>query len=74
MWKNYFKDKDCILNTVDVVIMYRTLSVNIVEQALNEALTTCSDCNEDMINYIITLSKIHLNKNFIEDIVSPYRS
>ena len=42
------------------------MSIDIVEQALKEALSTCSDYNKDMINYIITLCKMGLSKNFIQ--------
>ena len=65
-WKKSFKDKNCIFSTVDVVNLYPTLSIYIVGQALKEALSTCSDYNEDMINYINVLLKMGLKNNFIK--------
>ena len=62
IWNKSLKDEDCFPNTVDVDNMYPTLSMYIVEQALKEALSTCSDYNKDLINYIITLCKRGLNK------------
>ena len=51
IWKTSLIDKDWFLNTVDLDNMYPTMSIYIVEQALKEALSTCSDYNKDKINY-----------------------
>ena len=42
VWKRSFKDNDCP-NTVDIVNLYYTLLVIIVENAIKESLKSCSN-------------------------------
>ena len=65
-WKKSLQDKNCIISTVDVVNLYPSLSIDLVERALTEALITCSDYNPETINNIISLCKMGLNNNFIQ--------
>ena len=65
MWKNSFTSKDCILSTVDIVSLYPSLSVSLVTKALVEALSSCSEYDENTINNIVGICKLALNNNFI---------
>ena len=64
-WKKSYDDKNCILSTVDVVNLYPSLSIDLVNKALAEALELCSDFETPMIESIINLSEIALRNNFI---------
>ena len=44
-WKLSNKDKDCLLSTADVVNLYPSLEVNLVEKAIEDALTICTNYN-----------------------------
>ena len=64
-WKKSYDDKNCILSTVDVVNLYPSLSIDLVNKALVEALELCSDFKTLMIKNIVNLSEIALCNNFI---------
>ena len=64
-WKKSYDDKNCILSTVDVVNLYPSLSIDLVNKALVEALELCSDFETPMIKYLVMLSEIALRNNFI---------
>ena len=65
-WKLANKDKNCIVNTVDVVNLYPSLEINLIENAIEEALTLCTNYNNSMIKSIIKLCKMAIYNNFIQ--------
>ena len=64
-WKKSFDDKNCILSTVDVVNLYPSLSIDLVNKALVEALELCFDFETPMTKYLVSLSEIALRNIFI---------
>ena len=65
-WKLSNKNTNCIVNTVDVVNLYPSLEINLIENAVEEALTLCTNYNNSMIKCIIKLCKMAIYNNFIQ--------
>ena len=65
-WKLANKDTNCIVNTVDVVNLYPSLEITLIENAIEEALTLCTNYNNSMIKGIIKLCKMAIYNNFIQ--------
>ena len=63
--KILFCDKICILSTVNVTNLYKSLSILLVTKALHEALKLWSSFSESIITYVVKLCELapQINKN-----------